>query len=127
MKECEYNTRIQDILVVAKNLGFHATFKGLTSLNYGEKNYIYLDNSDTVFMEYKIYNHGNMHVKFNLEFMRALNVEAARLLGWIQSKEDIEKEFPEEMAKGAEKYFKSNYNVLSDLSNRTLLLTVSDV
>lgn len=61
-------------------------------------------------MEYKIYKNGNMHVKFNIEFMKALNVEVARLLGWINKPEDIKKEFVAEMAKGAEKYFKRNFN-----------------
>ncbi len=49
---------------------------------------------------------GNMHVKFNMEFTKALNVEASRLLGWIRKKEDIEKEFTPEMAAGAEKYLR---------------------
>ena len=49
-----------------------------------------------------------MHIKFNIEFTKALNVEVSRLLGWIKNKEDIKNEFPEEMASGAEKYFKTN-------------------
>ena len=54
-----------------------------------------------------------MHVKFDMEFMKALNVEVSRLLGWIKTKDDIKKEFPEELAKGAEKYFKTNYTCLN--------------
>jgi hypothetical protein len=37
------------------------------------------------------------------------------------NKEDIKKEFPEEMAKGAEKYFKQNYTCLN--CNQLLLTT----
>ena len=44
----------------------------------------------------------------NLEFAKALNVEAARILGWIKSPEDIKNEFPVELANDAEKYFKGN-------------------
>jgi len=58
--------------------------------------------------EYKIFKNGNMHLKFNKEFTKAMNVEVSRLLGWIKSKEDIKKEFTEEMSEGAEKYFKVN-------------------
>lgn len=50
-----------------------------------------------------------------------MNVEVSRLLGWIRSKEDIAREFPEDMAKGAEKYFKSNYTCIGD--NGLLMLT----
>ena len=52
-------------------------------------------------------------------FARALNVECSRLLGWIRRKEDIQKEFSDELAKGAEKYYKQNYNCLG---NNSLLL-----
>lgn len=61
-----------------------------------------------------------MHVKFNKEFTKALNVEVSRLLGWIRCKEDIQREFPEELAKGAEKYFKTNYTCIG---TNTLMLT----
>ena len=63
-----------------------------------------------------------MHCKFNKEFTKALNVEVSRLLGWIRCKEDIAREFPEELAKGAEKYFKTNY---SCIGCNTLLLTTT--
>ena len=73
------------------------------------------------FMTYRCYKNGNMHIKFNKEFMKALNVECSRLLGWIKSAEDIKREFPEELAKGAEKYFKSNYTCIGN--NGLLMLT----
>ena len=62
-----------------------------------------------------------MHIRFNKEFMKALNVEVGRLLGWIHKKEDIANEFPDDMAKGAEKYFRTNYNCISN--NMIKLLT----
>jgi hypothetical protein len=64
-------------------------------------------------MEYRVYKNGNMHAKFDIEFMKALNVEVSRLLGWINKPEDIKKEFPDDMAKGAEKYFKKNFTCLN--------------
>ena len=50
-----------------------------------------------------------------------MNVEVSRLLGWIKSAEDIAREFPEELAKDAEKYFKANYTCIGD--NGFLMLT----
>ena len=38
----------------------------------------------------------NVHVKFNKEFIKALNVAVARILGWIHSAEDIAAEFTPE-------------------------------
>ena len=101
---------LKDIFVIAKNLGFEPGYMHKPK-GFGEKTNIYLnsgDDKDGVFMEYKIYKNNNMHVKFNKEFTKALNVEVSRLLGWIRTKEDIANEFPPEMAKGAEKYFKTN-------------------
>ena len=111
---------IEDILTIANNLGF-AT-KGINIPDYfGEKCNIYLKDSKEIFMEYKTYKNRNTHIKFNKEFMKAMNVEVSRLLGWIKSAEDIKKEFPEELAKGAEKYFKANYTCIGD--NGLLMLT----
>ena len=89
--------------------------------DFGEKCTVLYARSDKVFMEYRAYKNGNMHVKFDMEFAKALNVECSRLLGWIQTKEDIKKEFSDEMAKGAEKYFKTNYTCIP--SSNLLLLT----
>jgi hypothetical protein len=108
---------IKDICTIARNLGFETKPFNNDDLpyRYGEKAYIYLKNGD-IFMEYKTYKNGNMHVKFNQEFTKAMNVEVSRLLGWIRSREDIKKEFPQEMARGAEKYFKQNYTCIGENS-----------
>lgn len=103
-RSCE---AIQDIITIAKNLGFGVGCYVLPD-NFGTKTVIRYENQDKVFMEYKVYKNGNMHVKFDIEFAKAMNVEVSRLLGWIKNKEDIKQEFPENMAKGSEKYFKVN-------------------
>lgn len=116
------NWHISDICTVAKNLGFDVDFSTIPiKLNYGNKEEIkYKDGK--VFMTFRCYKNNNMHVKFDIEFTKAFNVEASRLAGWLENKEDISKEFPSEMAKGAEKYFKVNRACLS--YNSTPLLTV---
>lgn len=112
---------LQDIFTIANNLGFKIGLCDMPKV-HGEKCTVLYDKSDKVFMEYRVYKNENMHVKFDIEFMKALNVEVSRLLGWIKKPEDIKKEFPAEMAKGAEKYFKINYTCLN--VNSMPLLTV---
>ena len=123
--ETEIDTRaskqiVEDICTIANNLGFATGTLNIPS-GFGEKCYIYLKGHEEVFMEYKVYKNGNTHIKFNKEFMKAMNVEVSRLLGWIRTKEDIAKEFPTDLAKGAEKYFKGNYSCIG--TNGLLMLT----
>lgn len=122
--EFEANRTLQDIRTIANNLGFETIdyhWKNLPD-NFGEKVFIKNRGGEEVFLEYKCFKNGNMHCKFNKEFTKALNVEVSRLLGWIRCKEDIAREFPEELAKGAEKYFKTNY---SCIGCNSLLLTTT--
>lgn len=107
----EYNTHrvVDDMCVLANNLGFFVLRREYASV-YGQKYYIYGQDEKPI-LEYKVYQNGNTHIKMNVEFCKALNVEVSRLLGWIQTKEDIAKEFPDEMAKGAEKYFGRNLSI----------------
>lgn len=107
---------IEDMRVIANNLGFNVGNHELAT-EFGKKYYCYLENGDVLF-EYKIYKNGNAHIKMNIEFSKALNVEVGRLLGWIRSKEDIVNEFADEM-KGAEKYFNKNISLVN--SNIKLL------
>ena len=111
---------LKDIFVIAKNLGFSVGHYEMPK-SFGEECTVLYEKSDKVFMKYRTYKNGNMHVKFDIEFTKAMNVEVSRLLGWIRSKEDIKKEFPENLAAGAEKYFKQNYSCLGNTTK--LLLT----
>lgn len=102
---------IDDICTIANNLGFEAPsrFNRPIPKEFGKKYYIYCaSEKNDILFEYKIYKNNNTHIKLNKEFAKALNVEVSRLLGWIKCKEDIKKEFDEEMFEGAEKYFKAN-------------------
>lgn len=101
-----YDEKIKDFKAIFRNLGFEI-FNIEKPSSFGKKSYAYGKNNEIMF-EYKIFKNGNMHLKLNKNFTKAMNVEVSRLLGWIKSKEDIKKEFDEEMAKGAEKYFKVN-------------------
>lgn len=72
----------------------------------------------------KTFKNGNIHFKFEKSFIQALNVEAARLLGWIKSPKEAEAEFHENCefdAEEAKKYFNNNFCL--SLENKKLLLT----
>jgi hypothetical protein len=122
-----YRWNIYDVCTISNNLGFEVDTTGIIKeYAYGKKYTLGLKNGD-IFMDYRNYKNGNMHIKFNKEFMKALNVEAARLLGWIQKKEDIKKEFTDDMSEGAEKYFKINNFISLTDSNIPLLSCNSEV
>lgn len=110
---------ISDICVIARNLGFDTENIYQEPKNFGEKYYVYLKNGDVLF-EYKVYKNGNAHFKFNVEFSKAFNVEASRILGWIRTKEDVQNEFDDSL-KGSEKYFNCNLVKKIESSNCLML------
>lgn len=114
--------KVSDICTVANNLGFRVADIELPN-SYGEKGYAYMSDGTAklkVLFEFKLYMNGNVHIKFNKEFIKALNVEVARELGWIHNREDIAREFTPEMAEGAEKYFDRTLRI--DLASASLML-----
>lgn len=91
---------VSDVRVIANNLGF---------------NWI---------GDVKTFKNGNIHFKFEKTFIQALNIEAARLLGWIKSPQQAAAEFHESCefnADEAEKTF--NKNFFLPLMPKNLLLT----
>ena len=114
---------IDDICTIANNLNFEVGIKDIPQV-FGKKYKILLKNGKT-FCEYRIYKNGNCHLKFNKEFMKALNVEVSRLLGWINKPEDIAKEFDDEMKEGAEKYYKGSMQYCLSSSSSLKLLGTS--
>ena len=111
--EVDYRSKhtLSDIMVIARNLGFRVLDDIEYPDSFGGKGYLYFMNGakKEQFMEFKAYKNGNMHVKFNIEFTKALNIECARLLGWIKTKADVAREMPVEYLDAFDKYFKCNY------------------
>lgn len=115
--------KIEDICTVANNLGFNTGYIELPE-QFGKKGRVYMNDGKfkpDVLFEFRCYANSNVHVKFHKEFIKALNVEVARELGWIHSREDIAREFVPEMAEGAEKYFDRHFQI--GLSSVPLMLT----
>lgn len=115
---------IQDILTIAKNLGFKFRWSNETIYLRADKskNEIYLRPSvkdgklqyKDLFLEYRCFKNGNIHLRLNQEFMKAFNIEVARLKGWIHNKEDIVNEFDSELGispEDCDKYYKAVYQI----------------
>ena len=85
---------IADVIAVLGNLGFRAT--GLPSMQRqwygGSWEDWHLGDSGDVLVQVKAYKNGNLHLRFRPAAIRALNVEAGRLLGWLNSPKDVETE-----------------------------------
>jgi hypothetical protein len=85
--------RIGGIFVVTKNLGFNVDPQSsqLRRWTNGGQQGFYMQESDgsrALFAEIRAYKNDNTHFKLNQNFVRALNIEAARLLGWIKSPQE---------------------------------------
>lgn len=87
---------LEDMYIIAENFGF----KVVRDLPDDRRD-VYLDHwrnfdvlleDGAVFANVKLYKNGNRHVKFCKEFMQKLNVEMARINGWVQDKSQAAKE-----------------------------------
>lgn len=117
-----YRGKISDICTVANNLGFPAADIDLPQ-SYGKLGTVYttINGKRTLLFEFRCYQNDNVHVKFNMEFMKALNVAVARKLGWIKNAADIAREFTPEMADGADRYFNAFHGISLDAGSSLLL------
>lgn len=88
---------LSDTFIIAGNLGFDVVFElphCSSDIDIDDwRNFdVYLTDG-SLFANIKLYKNGNRHVKFCREFMQKLNVEMARINGWIQDKTDAASEF----------------------------------
>lgn len=85
---------LADVVAVFYNLGFPS--RSPSSLDRGDwvsggwQNWYRLgEHGDEVLFQAKAYKNGNLHFRFLPEAIKALNVEAGRLLGWLRSPGDV--------------------------------------
>lgn len=107
---------IDDVIAVLYNLGFLST--GIRSRDRvwcsgGWQNW-YANDGSIVF-QVKGFKNGNLHFRFMPDAIKALNIEAGRLLGWLRSPQDVETEMGY-TAEDAARFF-----------NSTQLITPSNV
>jgi hypothetical protein len=60
-----------------------------------------------IFVALRLYQNGNIHFKFSQKFIKKLNIEAARLNGWIKSPKEASEEFDVTFEEAAQ-MFKNN-------------------
>lgn len=106
---------LNDVVAVAQTLGWnthdsatrHHGFNRTWESNQSQA--FSCENGDTL-MEVRAFKNGNLHIKFNQKFMRKLNVEFGRLMGWVKDHSQAAKEMgiPEEEAR---QYFRSNLQI----------------
>ena len=88
---------LYDMSVIAENLGFSLDFKipeKYEEIDFDDWNNFDIHTKDgKLFCNVKLYKNGNRHIKFCKEFMQKLNVEMARINGWIHDKEEAKEEF----------------------------------
>lgn len=119
---------LYDLTVIADNLGFKTTLRipdEYEDLNLSDWNNFNIYTSDgNLFCNVKLYKNGNRHLKFNPAFMQKLNVEMARINGWIQDKSEAAKEFCMSPAE-IERIWKSNIKIGINDGSRLLGLPVA--
>ncbi len=98
---------IADIIAVLYNLGFQSV--GASSFNRawtsGSREEWYLNGDGRVLFEAKAFKNGNVHFRFMPDAIKALNVEAGRLLGWLHGHKDVETELGYTAAEARRFYF----------------------
>lgn len=79
---------IHDTEIIANNLGFNIEIS-----DYEISSDFDVNLEGKTFINFKLYKNGNRHLKFDPSFMKKLNIEMARINGWIHDKREAEKEF----------------------------------
>lgn len=104
---------IADVVAVMSNLGFatHSDSSFNRQWAGGKWQDFYLANTDKVLFQVKAHMNGNLHFRFMPDAIKALNVNAGRLLNWLRTEEDVVTELGYS-AKEAHEYFNRNSHIL---------------
>lgn len=106
------NTRefIDKLFTIAKVLGFmpysnYSLINHYQSYDYisgqfknkseGDCFFINHNKEEEIFFSFRAYKNGNLHLKFNKEFMQCFNLAVGRLRKWINNKAEAKENFPE--------------------------------
>lgn len=106
---------IADVIAVMSNLGFSTSSQNSRDREWesGKWQDWHLSGDDVLF-QMKAFKNGNVHFRFKQEAIRALNIEAARLLKWVRSAEEVVTEMGYTKQE-AKKYFNVNASMLSSV------------
>jgi hypothetical protein len=88
---------LYDVMVIGENLGFDVHIdipEKYQDIDFSEwSNFDVYTKQGKLFCNVKLYKNGNKHIKFCKEFMQKLNIETARINGWIHDRSEAVKEF----------------------------------
>lgn len=119
---------LSDTIIIGKNLGFDVDFvfpDRYADIDIDDwRNFDIKTKDGKVFANVKLYKNGNRHVKFCKEFMQKLNVEMARINGWVQDKSEAIKEM-DITADVIDSVWKSNLKIGVETGKKLLGLTVA--
>ena len=80
---------INDIFTIANNLGFSmASWENSRNRQWESNKEQVFYFGDKVLAKIRAFKNGNLHLKLDQDFIKTLNVEASRLLGWIKSPQE---------------------------------------
>lgn len=102
---------IADVIVVLYNLGYATVDSPSKNRQWeaGQWQDFTLASGDVLF-QVKAHKNGNLHFRFMPAAIKAINVEAGRLLGWIRSKQDVVKELGYTEAE-ADRFYRSSVQI----------------
>jgi hypothetical protein len=112
------NKYIEDIITIANNLGFTSSDSPKAREWKAGKPQEFYMNDGTLLMLVKGFLNGNIHIKFNQQFMKKLNIEFGRLKGWLKNHEQASQELNIPIEETKEMF---NSNFLLQSSNVVLL------
>ena len=111
---------LNDILTIANNLGFFNNESSKRKCGWcSGASFDFYDNQEKILFNVRAYKNGNVHFKFNQEFIKTLNIEASRLLGWIKTPEEAAEEMNIDLSFARSKF---NSNLLLGIGEGRKLL-----
>lgn len=111
---------IEDLITIAKNLGFNVATK-VSDIEHWEAgvSYDFVMGGKQIFAKIRAFQNGNIHFRFHQKFIRAFNLEAARLNKWIKSPEEAVDEF-DITKKEAQTMFGANFSLMPSALDKLL-------
>lgn len=101
---------LNDVGTIAQNLGFPRTQKSESfDWTNGQVSFTWPDG--TIFMQAKGHSNGNLHLKINIEALKAISIKFGQLKKWIKSASHAAEEMSIPV-KEAEKYFDVSHSIL---------------
>jgi hypothetical protein len=104
---------IADVIAVMSNLGFQTHGRSYNREWFAGKWQDFYTADGKVLFQVKAYMNGNLHFRFMPEAIKALNINAGRLLKWVRTEEEVVTEMGYS-AQEAKEYFHRNSHILSN-------------